>query len=53
MSDYSFTAASTISKIWATLCVIFLFAVIMFGVSDEHMSRIMANFSNFGRTVRS
>ena len=53
MSDYSFDTAKLISKIWATIAVLFLFAVIMFGVDDDHMTRIMANFSNFGRTVRS
>ena len=53
MGDYDFSAARLISKIWVTISLLFLFAVIMFGVNDEHMSRIMANFSDFGRTVRS
>lgn len=53
MGDYDFSAANLISKIWATIAVLFLFAVIMFGVNDEHMTRIMANFSSFGKIVRS
>ena len=52
MGDYNFTAANLISKIWVTISLLFLFVVIMFGVDNDYMSRIMANFSNFGRTVR-
>jgi len=53
MGEYSFHAAKLISKIWCTIAVLFLFAVIMFGVQDEYMTRIVANFSQFGKIVRS
>lgn len=53
MAEYDFTAARLISKIWATIAVLFLFAVIMFGVDDNYLSRILPNFRNFGRVARS